>query len=277
VSQESGTSRSHGLLRLPDPDVPVYRIFPLWFFEEALRSRQLVLVPPRCWEDPFEVLTDSVILVDPRTAPPTARPLEAFLQPAYAQCWSRVEESDTLWRAYSRVFKDAHFNRNIYPKDEGVQVRSSPRKLLAAMRCWAQGEAGMSCFVGAIRYVPRAAVYRHFESLVERHGPHALGRGELRAELLLFKRNAFAHEAEVRLIAVDERDDAAEREVIAIAVDPSEVFDEVTFDPRLEPHEREGREYVARSLGYRGPFRASDLYRKTAFEIVFPEGWDNGQ
>jgi hypothetical protein len=266
------TTPSHGLIRLPDPDVPVYRIFPLWFFEEMLRTRQLVLVAPHRWEDPFEVLSRSVILVDPRFEPPETRPLDDFLPPAYAQCWSRNEESDTLWRAYSRVFKDAHFNRNLFPRDEGVQVRSSPRKLLAAMRGWARENPGYACFVGAVRYLPRTGIYHHLEALLNRHGPEALGHGELRAELLLLKRDAFAHEAEVRIIAVsEERKEEDER--LAVAVDPSEVFDEVTFEPRLAPAEREGRENMARSLGYRGRFRVSELYRQAKLEIVMPGGW----
>lgn len=55
--------------------------------------------------------------------------------------------------------------------------------------------------------------------------------------------------------------------------DPSEAFDEVTFEPRLAPTERESRENAARGLGYRGKFRVSDLYRQTRLEIVLPGGW----
>jgi hypothetical protein len=238
----------------------------------VLRSRQLVLVAPHRWEDPFEVLSQSVILVDPRSEPPETQPLDDFLRPAYAQCWSRIEESDTLWRAYSRVFKDTHFQRNLFPRDEGVQVRSSPRKLLAALQAWAADNPGYACFVGAVRYLPRTGIYHHLEALLNRHGPEALGHGELRAELLLLKRDAFAHEAEVRIIAVSERS-AEEEDRLVVAIDPSEVFDEVTFEPRLAPTEREGRENMARSLGYKGKFRVSDLYRQTRLEIVLPGGW----
>jgi len=34
-----------GFLDIAEPDGPIYRIFPLWFLEEALWLRQLVLVP----------------------------------------------------------------------------------------------------------------------------------------------------------------------------------------------------------------------------------------
>jgi hypothetical protein len=261
------------LLRLPDPDLPIFRIFPLWFFEEVLRTGRLLLVAPDRWEDPFEAPTRSIVLVDPRTTPHRTAPLESLLQPAFAQCWSRVEESDALWRAYSRVFKDSHFNRNLFPRDEGVQVRSSPRKLLAALERSELRDRGVDCFIGAVQYLPRAAIRDHLRDLLARHGPRALGRGELRAELLLFKRNAFAHEAEIRLVAV--LGEQAGEDSLAFDIDPSEVFEEVTFEPRLSPAEREGREQMARSLGYRGHFKVSDLYRQADLEFVVPEGWDD--
>lgn len=48
------------LIRIADRDAPIYRIFPLWFLEEALRLRQLVLARPSSWEDPFEVVGDAI-------------------------------------------------------------------------------------------------------------------------------------------------------------------------------------------------------------------------
>ncbi|HEV8413037.1 MAG TPA: hypothetical protein VGQ49_05550 [Bryobacteraceae bacterium] len=113
-----------------DPDEQIYRIFPLWFFEEALRLKYLVLAPPSKWDDPFELMPErSVIDIDGEQTP-----LQTLLKLVFAQCWSRTKESDTLWRAYSRVSKDPHAGRNIHPREEGVQVRSTPRKLLDALR-----------------------------------------------------------------------------------------------------------------------------------------------
>lgn len=264
-----------GLLRIPDPDAPVYRIFGLWFFEATLRQRDLVLVPPRRWEDPYEVLAEWVMMIDPRRTPYKQQSLRPFLRPAYAQCWSRTDESDTLLRAYSHVIKDSHFDRNTCPRDEGVRVRSTARKLLTAMQKWSTTVTGTSCFVGAVRYGSDKTIHQHVANLVQQHGPPALGRGEHRAELLLLKRRAFAHEAEVRLICIDERD-IPEQDALHIPIDPSEVFEEVTFDPRLAIFERKEREAVARNLGYAGQFKESDLYQGTSLQIFLPNGWQDG-
>lgn len=261
-----------GLLGIEHPDEPVYRIFPLWYFEEALRLRQLILVAPQQWEDPFEILASSIMMVDQRTTPWRQQSLETFLLPVYAQCWSRTQESDTLLRAYSRVNKDTHFGRNTDPRHEGVRVRTSPRKLIGAARSWAATLEGVSCYLGAVRYGTRDQILQYAANLIDRHGPAAVGRGHLRADLLLFKRTAFAHEAEIRLMCVDDRGINAEGQ-IRLPIEPNEVFEEVSFDPRLAPFERIERETIAKSLGYAGPFRHSDLYQRTLLEVILPNGW----
>src|SRR5207245_7466289 len=81
VKNGGGRIMSSGLLRI-DADVPVYRIFPLWFFEEALRLKQLVLVRPDQWEDPYEILASSVV-VTTRAQPGDQMPLEPHLKHAY--------------------------------------------------------------------------------------------------------------------------------------------------------------------------------------------------
>jgi len=132
------------LIGIENPDEPVYRIFPLWYFEEALRLRQLVLVNPAVWEDPYEVLPERLMLQDLRPDNFKEKMFNVFLRPAYAQCWSRTKESDTLMRAYSRVVLDSHHKRNTTPETEGVRVRSTPRKLLAAMSIWKESNTGVS-------------------------------------------------------------------------------------------------------------------------------------
>jgi hypothetical protein len=47
----------------PEPDIPIYRIFPLWFLDEALRLRVLTLNSPSRWEDPYEVIGEKIIVV----------------------------------------------------------------------------------------------------------------------------------------------------------------------------------------------------------------------
>jgi hypothetical protein len=259
-----------GLLGIEEPDGPIYRIFPLWFFEETLRVRNLALLPPDSWDDPFEVFPSEVAMLDENGK---QHMLGQYLSPVFAQCWSRTRESDTLLRAYSRVAKDMHHKRNTIPREEGVRVRSTPRRLLEAVKNWAAERPGISCFIGAVKYKSNEAIYDHVGHTIVRHGPSAVGRGQLRAELLLLKREMFSHEAEIRLVCVDDRPEVPKQELIQIPFEPSSVFDEVTFDPRLEEFERQERETVARKLGYGGEIVSSVAYAGISLLFQMPPGW----
>lgn len=258
---------TNNFLRIADPDAPIYRIYPLWFFEEALRLRELVLVTPERWQDPYETLTSRVMIVYERTAPGQQRPLGPLLRPAYAQCWSNTMESDILLRAYSRVVKDPHFGRNISPRDEGVRVRSTSRKLLQGLEAWSPNPSAKSCFIGTVLYADGDQILQDLTNLIDQHGAEALAEGRLRTALLLLKRSAFQHEAEVRLIYIETRDVPA-ASLVRVPINPNDVFDEVTFDPRLAEFERREREAVARSLGYTGTFADSDLYTGQALLVM---------
>jgi hypothetical protein len=267
VSDDQITILPEQVIRIVDLEAPVYRIYPLWFLEEALRLRQMVLVAPHLWEDPFEV-AGQVIAVDQLKDDRYEQIIiNQSLPPVYAQCWSAASESDTLLRAYSRVVRDAHFDRNICPRDEGVRVRSTPRKLLEALLRATRGGQASSCFIGSVQYLRADALLQQIANAVGTIGLNVFEHPANRAKLLLMKREAFAHEAEVRLIRVSHGADSS-NPVHRIQIDPNAIFDEISFDPRLATFERKEREAVIRDFGYAGPFRESDLYQRVVIEVV---------
>lgn len=254
-------------IRVADPDATIYRIFPLWFLDEAFRLRKLVLVQPTLWEDPLEVVGDA-IAVDTRRGDQIKQVIiNQSLPPAFVQCWSATAESDTLLRAYSRVVKDPHFRRNTCPRDEGVQVRSSPRKLLNSLVSGTPAHRRGHWFVGRVNYFPREKLLQEIANSIGQHGLRVFENPVNRAKLLLMKRDAFSHEAELRVIFVQQNSEPKER-LFRVPVDPSAVFDEISFDPRLETFERRERETVIKSLGFKGAFRESDLYQRTLLQVV---------
>jgi hypothetical protein len=258
---------TEGLIGVPDPDAPIYRIFPLWFLEEALRLCQLVLVPPHMWEDPFEVVGNAIAINRREGGRWNQVIINQSLPPVFAQCWSATAESDALLRAYSRVVKDSHFSRNICPRDEGVRVRSTPRKLLRALIAATESAPNGSCYIGFVRYHSQSALLQEIANAIGQHGNDVFSAPINRAKLLLLKREAFSHEAEVRLIYVRHHTDPPQP-LLHIPIDPVEVFDEITFDPRLVTFERKERESVVRSLGYTGSIGESLLYQRTLLEVV---------
>ena len=139
---------------IPDLDRPLYRIFPLWFFEYALRVNGgcLVLVPPRVWEDPYEDLCARIMMSAPDHS---QKGLAGYLRPTYAQCWSFEGQSDALLRAYSRVTRDHITHRNVEPKYEGVQVITTPQKLVSALNSFSnkRKDPDLTFYLGAVEYV----------------------------------------------------------------------------------------------------------------------------
>src|SRR5690349_11946089 len=92
-------------LKESDLDRPIYRIYPVWFFEMSLITNggNLALVPPAVWEDPQE---DPCAWIQMSAPDGAQKSLSGYLQPTYAQCWSMDGHSDALLRAYSRVSRD---------------------------------------------------------------------------------------------------------------------------------------------------------------------------
>lgn len=93
-----------------------------------------------------------------------------------------------LIRVYSRVSKDTHFGKNTEPRYEGVSVRSSAGKLIAAAQSWAAAFPGVSIYLNAVGYGTATKIQQHLINLIDRNGASAVGRGALRAELLLLNR-----------------------------------------------------------------------------------------
>lgn len=250
-----------GFIRVENLDGPVYRIFPLWCLEESLRLRQMSLVQPRIWEDPFESIEESTHIQQPDGS---LISIASDVHPIYAQCWSTMQESDTLIRAYSRVDKDARFKRNTCPRYEGVQVRSTPRKLMRALCAQRFSSNGLP-YVGKVDYMLREKIEEYIASKVRLCGPGAFSAPNERALLYLLKRSAFEHESEIRLLYVCS--EACSDDRLVMSIDPNELFEEIQFDPRLEPFEVDARKSVYGALGYSGEMKRSELYHKTLLPV----------
>lgn len=251
-----------------DPDTPIYRIFPLWFFQEVLRTGQTVLVRPSDWEDPYETL-HGFVMVSNIAAP--RHQVKLPTPASYAQCWSHTGHSYSLLRAYSRVVRDPHSQRNICPQLEGVRVRSTPRKLLTALYRWCAERSinsASSCFIGSVEYREEEEIKNTISRTIMRDGLKAYMGGRQMAELLLQKRKPFGHEAEVRLLYVEQRESQQISPRFHIDIDPCAVFDEVTFDPLLSESEYRERQKMAIELNYQGEIVQWSLFRKIGLNIM---------
>ncbi len=247
------------LLGIAEPDEPVYRIFPFRLLEEVFRAKQLILAAPQLWEDPYGLLAHEVVS-DNSGVPWGQVFLEHHLKPAFVQAWSSTAEFHVLQQAYS---KDPSCYLDICVRDEGVRVKSTPAKLIGAMRSWCPVKDGQTCFVGAAKYRPRVKVLQEIADRLAEEGAESLTTGRARAEFMLLKRHEYAYEAEVLMLYIEERNVAA-RDVVRVSFEPDDTFDDIAFDPRLPDFEKKKRETLIHTMGYTGTVSAHDRYQENS-------------
>lgn len=224
-------------LTIDDRHREVFRVFSFNFLLEMFKTRFNVLVKPCLWDDPFEnvILNSRGRLHDGRTCSFGMR--DSF----YAQCWTLNRESDAMWRIYS-------------PQKNGVKIRTTARKLFESLYdVTSPGTRNVSCFIGKVLYlsVDEIRNYRRLE---------LEGSGAGVAKTLLIKREAFAHENEVRLLYWHGRENPIEQQY-KYELDPFTLIDEIVLDPRMGAAEATNKFDEIRRIGYQGVLFQSDLYR----------------
>jgi hypothetical protein len=220
-------------------DKNIYRIIPLAYLYPIFEKKENVLVRTGKWNDPFENF-----MLKCRFRIPTGEIARiGFRDHFFGQCWSTRSQSEALWRLYSAT-------------KESVRIRSTPRKLFGGL-CKAFGDwARVTCFIGRVQYFSSKRLVRHAKSIfadIQIPRPHDF------AKTLLFKRSAFKHEEEIRLLYLpkDEPDD----DLYSYPIKALDVVDDIRLDPRLTPKEAEKLEEEIRSrTGFKGNIKKSDLY-----------------
>jgi hypothetical protein len=170
------------------------------------------------------------------------------------------------------VLIDPTSGRNLYPGSEGVLVRTTPRKLLAALNGSLPARSSAdSVFVGRVEYLSSEDIHQCFSNALDRYGVEAFSDPRLRAQSLLVKRQAFAHESEVRLLYVEQRRlDKVEGRVQVRMPDVNQLIDEVRFDPRINADLGDRKFLAQRDYGrppYVGPITTWPAYQRTLLEV----------
>ncbi|WP_197339873.1 DUF2971 domain-containing protein [Ralstonia solanacearum] len=217
-------------------DTRIYRIFPISRFIQVLTTKTLTLVKPKKWDDPFEnALLSATFVVDGESTSFAAK------ESVYGQCWTLHRETDAMWRIYS------------HGKD-GVRVTTTPRKLLTALKRHVGKQADVKCFIGKVQYANKSNLKGIFEK-IDLMKPDGSGI----AESLLYKRQEFSHEREMRLIYSGD-DNKCESDIFSFGIDPNELFDRVLFDPRMDESLQDAYIDTLESLGCEVEVRRSTLY-----------------
>jgi len=233
-----------------DLDRPIYRVFSKRRFDEVLQTKKLVLVWPSKWDDPFEnyIMNSTGELKD-------GTPFQIdFRKRFYGQCWTLKKESDAIWRIYA-------------PKKDGVKVQTTIRKLFNALYNHEAKFRDMSCFIGKVTYHKKETLTAYLKDGVTISKLITDQRGIGQASTLLFKRLAFNHEKEVRLIYY-----ATEKLItdkFYLSVDPFDLFDQITIDPRVTYSDFRLWKKEFRSMGFKKKIIRSLLYKVPDLSFKF--------
>lgn len=245
----SSDEQVRNLLRVT-ADTPLWRVFRGDRLLEACATREIALVAPKKWDDPYEnFLSRCSVIVDGQRGT-----LDGLTRGAFGQCWTSQErETDATWRIYA-------------PREErGIRVKVKAGELMRVIWNREPSFAAHSCFLGAVQYRTAEEIKKYLEGLEV--GRDLLdGQGKSIAETLLVKRTEFDHEREVRLLYFDNSGNPPSDGVMRFSCDPCQLIEEVTLDPRLTSQEALLVEKQVRCLGYTGVVNQSPLYRAPEFK-----------
>jgi hypothetical protein len=230
-----------------DPSSKIYRIFRKDLFLKTVQNKRLRLVRPRNWEDPFEDIFFQSSLINNHG--------EVIHQPyerdrMYGQCWSSLFESDAMWRIYS--------DRNLL---DGIKVQSTVSKLFESLYKSEGRIPERKCFIGKVEYLSTAKIKARFEDENWTHQVQFDSTNSCRAKTLLFKRDEFAHETEIRLIFYEAQAHAPGKypEYYEFNFEPDKIFECIEVDPRLTSNQfRQLKSELANY--YQGRISKSKLY-----------------
>ncbi|MEI9918167.1 MAG: DUF2971 domain-containing protein [Bacteroidota bacterium] len=253
--------KNDNLIFLTDRDLDrnIYRIFSFDRLKEIFDTNKITLVKPKSWQDPFEnfILNSTGVLPDGREFQ------IGFRNSFYGQCWSLTKESDAMWRIYS-------------PKENGVKVKTTIRKLFEPLfefsgshRKTNGNTYNLSSFIGRVKYQGAEKLMKMLKDKERMSNKIYDQSGWGQASTFYFKRWAFRHENEIRIMF--NKHDRHDNALFKYPVDPREMFDEIVFDPRMKSTEYENKKQEIVSQGYSKRIIQSGLYKIRQFRIELRE------
>lgn len=231
-----------------DRDKPIFRVISIKRLFELFTEKKNVLVKPTLWDDPFEnfIMNSSGELEGGQMFS------IGFRDHFFGQCWTKTRESDAMWRIYS-------------PDKNGVRIASTPRKLLHSHYDTADKYKDINCFVGGVNYYTSPKLKTLLDTHASTWIKDSTGAGQ--AQTLLFKRSAFKHENEIRLVFNSQGKEKSD--FYRYPIDSFDLIDDVVFDPRIDYKEFARYKTDLKKIGFEGRIVKSILYQapKLNFKI----------
>jgi hypothetical protein len=231
------------LINIPsDSDFPIYRVFDSFRFINSFESSQLSFVHPSLWDDPFE----NLLMNSTGIFPDGVKMSFEYRKYFYCQCWSRIRESDALWRIYA-------------PNKMGIKVKSSIRKVQNSLMTDFNKNLPYDCYIGLVKYYSKDKILDIIKNQYYMHNLLLDSTLKSQAESLLFKRIPFSHEKEIRIIMNTWK--VMPRRIIKVKANLNELIEEIVLDPRMDDQNVQMITNRLIDLGFNKRIIQSGLYR----------------
>ncbi len=218
----------------------IYRFLSATRFFELLNQKELVLVKPKKWDDPFEDFLSYTIAKNKKGESINFNVTKDF----YGQCWTLREECDGIWRNYASL-------------DNGIRIESSVFKLLNAIYDRKNPVAAVSYFIGKVIYETDQNIKAKLSSWIsDMLLDHS---GKTLANFLLIKREEFIYEKEVRLLY--SVNNSKIDDIIRLKIDPLKVIKSICFSPKYDEKIFSDRKNELMKYG----FNDSQIFKSTLY------------
>lgn len=235
-------SKAENFINLTESELDknIYRIMPERFVINLFAERTNVLSQIHNWKDKFENF-QLRLGVDFDGAPFEYR----FRNDFVGQCWTLQHLSEAMWGIYAND-----------PKVRFLRIRSTPRKVLAALVAAHPAMPQDTCFVGKVQYKREGELKAYAQSgrLIDLSPRRFVSH-------LLLKRRAFKHESEVRLLYFGEPKDYDAAGLYRYRVDPHALITQIMADPnRDRANWTEDKAALKRATNFTGRILRSKIY-----------------
>lgn len=210
-----------------DLDTPIYKYIPFKYLKLMILNSSLFLGRVSSWEDVYEnwFLKEKMVL--PLGEKGSAMEL---IPGVFGQSWTLQEESDAMWRIYSKVDKK---QPDDYLDDTAVRIKTTGRKLFDVI--YTDDKDYNTSYIGTVSYLSQDDFLKMQNSLSPLN---PMDLSEVFVKSYFFKRTPFEHEREVRPILIyPPKHENFGKDGVSFDIDFDNLIDEMVTDPRLTPDE----------------------------------------
>lgn len=221
-------------------DQHIYRIMHESFVISLFTDRANVMSQFHNWKDKFENFQLNL------GGTLNGKPFNyGFRSDFVGQCWTRENLSEAMWGIYAND-----------PNARFLRIRSTPRKVLAALVAAHPAMPQDTCFIGKVQYKREHELRTYLQN-----GGHLELSPQRFASHLLLKRRAFKHEGEVRLLYFGDAKSYDTNGLYRYAVDPHVMITQIMADPNRDRATwNADKAALQRATGFTGSIKRSKIY-----------------